>query len=116
MGILGVVAASVAAALHVAAAPSGPQVGLDQHVIEAGIDAAFRCDLPRHVAPDSDGLPTAEDLFSGKTALGKQVERHSSIVRVPTISYDDGGDVYEDDRWLVFYELHRVLEALFPTV
>ena len=87
-----------------------------QQVISDAFDTeVFKCNLPSPESPD-DGLPTANDLFSGKVALMKQVQRHSAIVRVPSISYDDGGDVYKDERYLIFFELHRVLEELFPSV
>lgn len=100
--------------------------GNGQHIL--GIDTAsnlfhpssgrgtFKCDLPPAVAPDSDGLASADELFSGQKALNLQVQRHSAIVRVPSISYDDLGEVDEDPRWLVFLDFHRLLEELFPAV
>jgi len=107
----------LASALQATAVPLSPRAGVEQYVIDhANVDVAFGCDLPKPVSPDADGLPTAEDVFSDETALHRQVERHSAIVRVPSVSYDDGGDVYQDKRWLVFFELHRVLRDLFPTV
>ena len=78
--------------------------------------AEFRCDLPPAVDPSKDGLPSANTLFSSRQALLKQVERHTAIVQVPSVSYDDLGDVWEDDRWLVFLKLHGVLEQHFPNV
>jgi Gly-Xaa carboxypeptidase len=88
-----------------------------QQIIGADLEAeSFQCDLPPVVSPNGDGLPSADELFSNKEAFDKQVDRHSAIVQVPTVSYDDNGDVYEDDRWLVFLLLHRVLKEQFPTV
>ncbi len=89
-----------------------------QHVIGGAVDdrAAFQCDLPPPVSPDGDGLPSATEVFSGPKALSLQVQRHAAVVQVPTVSYDDMGDVGEDPRWDVFFDLHRVLERLYPTV
>ncbi|CAK7567683.1 MAG: hypothetical protein SEPTF4163_005651 [Sporothrix epigloea] len=78
---------------------------------------SFACDLPPPVAPPADdGLPSAEDLFSGPKALARQVHRLSAVVQVPSVSYDDMQDVDVDPRWKVFGELHRVFEELYPTV
>ncbi|KAK1623651.1 peptidase family M20/M25/M40 [Colletotrichum phormii] len=75
--------------------------------------SSFKCDLPPPVAP-SDGLPSARDLFTSKAAVQKQVERHTALVRVPSICYDDLGDFDKDERWNVFYELHDVLKKTYP--
>lgn len=77
---------------------------------------SFACDLSPAVDPSDDGLPSAEELFSGDAALAKQVERHQAIVRVPSVSYDDLGPPGEDERWAPFYDLHETLEAVFPNM
>ena len=74
----------------------------------------FQCDLPPAIDPSSDGLPSAEDLFSSDEALKKQVERHAAIVRVPSVSYDDNGEPKEDPRWAPFWDLHETLASLYP--
>ncbi|KAJ2979668.1 hypothetical protein NUW58_g7146 [Xylaria curta] len=79
-------------------------------------NSLFKCKLPPSVDPSSDGLPAAQDIFSGEKALKLQVERHSAIVRIPSISYDDSGEPLEDPRWEVFYTLHEKLESLYPNV
>ncbi|KAI0404471.1 peptidase family M20/M25/M40 [Xylaria palmicola] len=71
----------------------------------------LRCELPPPIDPSSDGLPAARDVFSGDEALKLQVERHSAIVRIPSISYDDNGEPLEDPRWEVFYTLHDKLKS-----
>jgi len=38
------------------------------------------------------------------------------VVQVPTVTYDDMGDVGEDPRWDVFAELHDYLKDAFPLV
>jgi len=87
-----------------------------QYVLTEAIDTQFKCHLPPLVEPSSDGLPAARDVFSGEEALKLQVERHSAIVKIPSISYDDNGDPLEDPRWDIFYTLHVTLESLYPNV
>ena len=83
---------------------------------EAGSEQLFTCDLPPVLDPSGDGLPSADELFSGPAALAKQVERHQAIVRVPSVSYDDLGAPGEDPRWAPFYDLHETLASVFPNV
>ncbi|KAI1482458.1 hypothetical protein K445DRAFT_313402 [Daldinia sp. EC12] len=78
--------------------------------------ATFKCDIPPAVDPSKDGLPAARDIFSDHEALLLQVKRHSTIVKIPSISYDDNGEPGEDPRWDVFYDLHRALAALYPNI
>ncbi|KAI0098763.1 peptidase family M20/M25/M40 [Nemania sp. FL0031] len=85
------------------------------HNTEPEIDQ-FKCELPPLLDPSSDGLPAARDIFSSEEALKRQVERHSTIVSIPSISYDDNGEPLEDPRWEVFYTLHDTLESLYPNV
>ncbi|KAL6904175.1 carboxypeptidase S [Trichoderma evansii] len=75
-----------------------------------------QCNLPPILDPASDGLPSADELFASKSARDQQVKRLQSIVQVPSISYDDNGDVGEDERWAPFFDLHKVLEKTFPNV
>ncbi|KAF4455516.1 hypothetical protein F53441_2178 [Fusarium austroafricanum] len=79
-------------------------------------DHDFKCDLSPVLVPGKDGLPSANSLFSSKEALNQQVKRHQAIVRVPTICYDDLGEVDEDERWAPFYDLHDVLAKTYPAV
>lgn len=76
----------------------------------------FQCDLPPAIDPTGDGLPSADELFSSEEALAKQIERHQAIVRVPSVSYDDNGEPGEDERWAPFWDLHEVLESLYPNM
>lgn len=76
----------------------------------------FQCDLPSPLDPSSDGLSSAHDLFTTEAALKKQIERHSALVRVPSICYDDLGPFDSDPRWEAFYDFHDVLAATFPVV
>ena len=76
----------------------------------------FKCDLPPVLDPVSDGLPSADELFGGQDALLRQVKRHQAIVRVPSICYDNLGSFDEDKRWAPFWDLHRVLEEMYPVM
>lgn len=76
--------------------------------------ADFQCDLSGAIDPSSDGLPSAGKLFGTKEALLKQVDRHSALVKVPSICYDDLGPFDEDPRWAPFFDFHDVLAKTFP--
>ncbi|KAI2620872.1 peptidase family M20/M25/M40 [Xylaria nigripes] len=92
---------------------------VSQAVALPGLEPAtgqFKCLVPPLVAPSGDGLAAARDIFSDEEALKLQVKRHSTLVSVPSISYDDNGEPLEDPRWGVFYTLHETLESLYPNV
>lgn len=93
----------------------GPFGGI-QKPIGQGNKHDFTCDLPPVLAPKDDGLPDANALFSSKEAFKTQVKRHQAIVRVPSICYDDLGDVDKDERWAPFYDLHDVLAKTYPAM
>ncbi|KAL5113383.1 hypothetical protein ACEQ8H_008748, partial [Pleosporales sp. CAS-2024a] len=44
------------------------------------------------------------------------IERLSGAVQVPTQSYDDMGEIGEDERWDIFYDFAVYLEKTFPLV
>ncbi|KAH6648346.1 hypothetical protein BKA67DRAFT_574554 [Truncatella angustata] len=108
-------AAGVSAALSTSAGRLRFEAG-GQHVLGEIENADFQCELPPVLDPSKDGLPAARDLFDTEKALLKQVERHGTLVKVPSISYDDNGEPGEDPRWEVFYELHATLAKLYPFV
>lgn len=87
-----------------------------QQILDDVSPASFKCDIPPVVDPSKDGLPAARDIFSDQEALLLQVKRHGTIVKIPSISYDDNGEPGEDSRWDVFYDLHRALAALYPNM
>lgn len=87
-----------------------------QQVLGGAETNEFQCELPPVLDPSKDGLPSARDLFDNEKALLKQVERHGTLVKVPSISYDDNGEPGEDPRWNVFYKLHATLAELYPFV
>ncbi|KAI2464557.1 putative vacuolar carboxypeptidase Cps1 [Annulohypoxylon bovei var. microspora] len=73
------------------------------------------CPLPNVTFPGDDGLKASEHFMESRE-FQLAVERLSAVVRVPTESFDDNGDVDEDPRWATFQDLHQVLEQLFPLV
>lgn len=81
-----------------------------------GTTEDFECDLSGALDPSGDGLASAQELFSSKAALKKQVDRHSALVKVPAICYDDLGPFDEDPRWKPFYDFHDVLAETFPLI
>ncbi|KAF4549645.1 Carboxypeptidase S-like protein [Elsinoe fawcettii] len=44
------------------------------------------------------------------------VRRLSDLVKIPSISYDDMGEVGKDDRFEIFYEVEKYLEKTYPLV
>jgi Gly-Xaa carboxypeptidase len=99
---------------------SRPSMAVFSHDKGSTIDSW--CPFPQTVSPAKSGrdeitssLPPSKDI-SGKDWIGRQVERLSAAVNVPTESYDDNGDVEEDPRWRTFPELHTALQSLFPEV
>lgn len=78
-------------------------------------DVKTWCPLPEKPKYPNDGLKPSF-LFADKASVDKQVSRLTAAVNVPTVSYDDNGDVGKDERWQPFYKFHEVLEGLFPLV
>lgn len=87
-----------------------------QQVLDDVSSSEFKCDVPAALDPSEDGLPAAGDIFSDHEALLLQVKRHGTIVKVPSISFDDNGEPGEDSRWNIFYDLHRAFAALYPNL
>ncbi|CAG7939186.1 unnamed protein product [Penicillium olsonii] len=89
----------------------------DQTPLKVGDQSPeFTCDLPPALDPRGDGLLSAADLFSTDEARERQVKRHQAIVRVPSVSYDDLGEIGKDERWNPFYEILPVLQKLYPSL
>ncbi|KAI1738606.1 hypothetical protein F4680DRAFT_163418 [Xylaria scruposa] len=76
----------------------------------------FRCDLPAPLDPWDDGLSSSEEVFSGVDAIETLVKRHQPLVRIPSICYDDLGEIGEDDRWEPFYNIPKVLHEAYPLI
>ncbi|UNI16962.1 Gly-Xaa carboxypeptidase [Purpureocillium takamizusanense] len=83
---------------------------------QSPLSSHFKCDLPPPLDPSWDHLPSADELYSSREALIRQVERHAGIVEIDTICYDDLGPFNQDVRWLPFYDLHDRLRDTYPTV
>lgn len=90
--------------------------GGKQEVLGSNSQSRSRCPLPEPHAPSlNDGHVDSATFWSNGT-LADQIERLSAVVAVPSVCFDDLGDVDQDDRWEPFQELHNVLERLFPLV
>ncbi|KAL3495874.1 hypothetical protein BJX62DRAFT_252874 [Aspergillus germanicus] len=76
----------------------------------------FQCDLPPILDPARDGLRSADSLFTSHEALERQVKRHQAIVRVPSVCWDDLGEIGADERWAPFYKLFGVLKESYPAI
>ena len=74
------------------------------------------CPVSQLPPASQDGLISLVDFGNSKDLIKQQVERLSAAVNVPTISYDDNGDVDKDPRWHAFVTLHEVLKPHFPRV
>ncbi|KAG5752305.1 hypothetical protein H9Q70_005058 [Fusarium xylarioides] len=79
-------------------------------------DTNPKCHLPTPLNPSDDGLESSQDLFSSKKALQLMVKKHQSLVRIPSICYDDMGDLDTDDRWKPFNDIPKMLKKAYPTV
>ncbi|KAF4449041.1 hypothetical protein F53441_7691 [Fusarium austroafricanum] len=55
-------------------------------------------------------------MFSGNDAVQKLVERHQDLVRIPSVCYDDMGDLDEDERWEPFNKIPDTLKKHYPNV
>jgi Gly-Xaa carboxypeptidase len=73
----------------------------------------FKCDLASPLDPSGDGLHSSNELFSNKRAIDNLIRRHQSLVRVPSVCYDDLGE-FDDYRWEPFYAIPRILEEKYP--
>lgn len=90
-----------------------------QHVMSNGGGVGvtpFDCKLSEPVEPGNDGFEPARKAFGHKAALDLQVTRHSALVKVPTVCYDDLGKFDEDERWEPFNELQKVMKEIFPQI
>jgi Gly-Xaa carboxypeptidase len=57
-----------------------------------------------------------EKLFKSDEFKKLSVERLSGAVQIPTEDFDDMGNVGEDERWEVFYDLEKYFKDTFPLV
>ncbi|WAO91856.1 M20-dimer domain-containing protein [Fusarium falciforme] len=74
------------------------------------------CELSRPMDPSEDGLVSSDDLFSGGDAIETLAKRHQPFVQIPSVCYDDLGDVDEDERWKPFREIPDLMKETYPTV
>ncbi|KAF4438240.1 CPS1-Gly-X carboxypeptidase YSCS precursor [Fusarium acutatum] len=89
---------------------------IDKINVAGTADTTPKCHLPAPLNPSDDGLESSHDLFSSKKALQLMVKKHQSLVRIPSICYDDMGDLDTDDRWKPFNDIPKMLKKAYPTV
>ncbi|KAI0526734.1 hypothetical protein F5B22DRAFT_175809 [Xylaria bambusicola] len=76
----------------------------------------YRCDQSHALDPSDDGLLSSQDVFSGLDAIDTLVKRHRPLVQIPSICYDDLGDVDDDKRWEPFNKIPNVLKESYPNI
>lgn len=62
----------------------------------------------------SDMTTSNLELFKTPKFRDLIAKRLSSLVQIPTVTYDEMGLVGEDSRWEVFEELPKYFEKTFP--
>ena len=62
----------------------------------------------------SDMTTSNLELFKTPKFRDLIAQRLSSLVQIPTVTYDEMGLVGEDSRWEVFEELPKYFEKTFP--
>jgi Gly-Xaa carboxypeptidase len=63
----------------------------------------------------SDEFDSADQFFTS-AYRDYSLAVWAGAVQIPSQSFDDLGDIGEDDRWRVFGELHKFLEKSFPVL
>lgn len=56
------------------------------------------------------------EKWDSEAFVGESVRRMQGAIGIPTMSFDDLGEVGEDDRWAIFEKFHGYLEETFPLV
>ncbi|KAJ9629459.1 hypothetical protein H2203_001833 [Taxawa tesnikishii (nom. ined.)] len=59
-------------------------------------------------------LKEMEDFVSSGTFQNQSIARLSGAVQIPSMSFDDLGEIGEDKRWDIFYKFESYLEDTFP--
>lgn len=75
-----------------------------------------RCDLSPPVDPSRDGLVASHQVFSWEKSIATMIDRLQSVVRLPTVCYNDMGDFDEDERWEPFIKFADVLNNSYPNM
>ncbi|CAF3566390.1 hypothetical protein FGSG_03967 [Fusarium graminearum PH-1] len=75
-----------------------------------------RCDLSPPVDPSRDGLVASHQVFSWEKSIATMIDRLQSVVRLPTVCYNDMGDFDEDERWEPFIKFADVLNNSYPNI
>ncbi|CEI62564.1 hypothetical protein FVEN_g5102 [Fusarium venenatum] len=75
-----------------------------------------RCDLSPLVDPSRDGMANSHQIFSWDKSIETMVDRLQSIVRLPTVCYDDIRGFDEDERWTPFTRFADILNDSYPYI
>lgn len=67
--------------------------------------------LPKLQTPELIGMDT---MYSSESFEKLSIGRLSGAVKIPTISYDDLGEIGEDKRWDIMYDFAKYLNITFP--
>jgi Gly-Xaa carboxypeptidase len=75
----------------------------------------------RQVAPlvpkvHSPILDKMDEGFKSEAFMNASIKRLSSVVQIPTESFDDMGPLDEDTRWDIFFEFADLLKSTFPLI
>lgn len=74
------------------------------------------CPIIDKIAPkESDGLRSTDFIFD-ESYKKKSLEAWTKAIQIPSISYDDMGEVGEDSRWDVFKRFDLYFNSTFPKV
>lgn len=61
-------------------------------------------------------LDTMDEGLTTEAFMNASIKRLSSVVRIPTESFDDMGPLDEDERWKVFFDFAKHLRLTFPLI
>ncbi|TKX27101.1 carboxypeptidase-1 [Elsinoe australis] len=79
-------------------------------------DLSTTCPQVDPVKPEAKIFSELDKRFNSADFRNASVKRLSDIVKIPSISYDDMGDVGKDDRFNIFLDVEKYLEKTFPLV
>lgn len=69
--------------------------------------------FPREKSP---GLERLDEFLASAQFLNASISRMAGAIQIPTVTYDDMGEVGDDDRFDAFFDLAAYLERTFPLV
>lgn len=61
-------------------------------------------------------MKSLEETWDSEEFKEESIKRMTKAIEIPTMSFDDMGEVGEDERWGIFEKFHTFLEESFPLV